>query len=127
MQRTLNRYLPGWADSPAISLLIERESLAAVVTPGSSCCFLFFCAFPSVGMASRVLGSKEIRVRTRFRLAAHAFVSKNNVSDGPTEANDDDPFDSHPQWIQLRSFVAGSLRTHSFFAIALRPRRRAFA
>lgn len=81
LQRTLNRYLPDWADSPAISLLIERESLAAVVVSWLIVLFLVLLRVSIRWYGESRLGVKEIRVRTRFRLAAHAFVSKNNVSD----------------------------------------------
>ena len=76
VQRTLNRYLPGWADSPAISLLIERESLAAVVTSLLAVLLLVLLRISVRWYGESRLGLQPTRVRTKFRLAAHAFLSR---------------------------------------------------
>jgi SAM-dependent methyltransferase len=76
LQRTLNRYLPDWADSAAISLLIERESLAAVVASMLIVLFLVLLRVSIRWYGESRLGVQAVRVRTKFRRAAHAFGSK---------------------------------------------------
>ena len=76
MRSVLDRYLPGWDDAPAISLFLERESLAAAVT---SLMILLFIVLFRVGLrwyGESHLGIRTISVRTQFRCAAHAFLSK---------------------------------------------------
>jgi SAM-dependent methyltransferase len=76
LHRTLNRYLPDWSDSPAISLLIERESLAAVVASLLAVLFLVLLRISVRWYGESRLGFQAIRVRTKCRRAARAFLSR---------------------------------------------------
>jgi SAM-dependent methyltransferase len=76
LQRILNRYLPDWSNSPAISLLIERESLAAVVTSLLAVLLFVLLRISVRWYGESRLGLRPTRVRTKFRLAAHAFLSR---------------------------------------------------
>jgi hypothetical protein len=76
LHRMLNHYLPDWSDSPAISLLIERESLAAVVASLLAVLFLVLLRISVRWYGESRLGIKKIRVRAKCRRAAHAFLSR---------------------------------------------------
>ena len=76
LHRTLNRYLPDWSDSPAISLLIERESLAAVVVSFLAVLFLVLLRISVRWYGESRLGLRAIRVRTKCHRAARAFLSR---------------------------------------------------
>jgi hypothetical protein len=74
LRRTLNRLLPGWEDSTAISLLMERESLATMV---AALILVFLLSLLRVGLrwyGERRLGIRPVRVRQQIRRAAEAFV-----------------------------------------------------
>jgi Transglutaminase-like superfamily len=76
VKKTFDRYLPGWSDSPIVSLLLERESLAAVVV---SLLFLMFVMLLRVSVrwyGETRLGIRTIRFHEQFRRAAYAFLSK---------------------------------------------------
>ena len=71
---TLNRLLPGWEDSTAVSLLLERESLATLVI---ALILIFVLGLVRVGLrwyGERRLGFRPLRVRQQIRRAFHAFV-----------------------------------------------------
>jgi Transglutaminase-like superfamily len=76
VQRTLDRYLPDWAGSTAMSLLVERESLAAAVTSFLALLFLVLLRVSLRWYGESRLGVRTIRVRAQFRRAAHAFLSR---------------------------------------------------
>jgi hypothetical protein len=70
----VNRLLPGWEDSTAVSLLLERESLATLVF---GLTLLFLLALLRVGLrwyGERRLGLRPVRVRQQVRRALRAFV-----------------------------------------------------
>jgi hypothetical protein len=70
----LSRLLPGWEDSTAISLLMERESLATMV---AALVLVFLLGLLRVGLrwyGERRLGIRPVRVRQQVRRAFHAFV-----------------------------------------------------
>jgi hypothetical protein len=74
LRDALDRVWPGWEDSTAVSLLLERESLALLVF---ALTLLFLLALLRVGLRSygeRKLGLRPIRVRQQIRRAFHAFV-----------------------------------------------------
>ncbi|MGA9461916.1 MAG: hypothetical protein WBV28_03945, partial [Terracidiphilus sp.] len=74
IRSALNKLWPGWEDSTAVSLLLERESLATLVT---ALTLLFLLALLRVGLrwyGERRLGVRPIRVRQQIRRAFHAFV-----------------------------------------------------
>jgi Transglutaminase-like superfamily len=74
VRKVVNRLLPGWEDSTAVSLLLERESLATLVF---ALTLLFLLALLRVGLrwyGERQLGLTPVRVRQQIRRAFHAFV-----------------------------------------------------
>jgi hypothetical protein len=74
IRSVLNRILPGWEDSTAVSLLMERESLATMVV---ALILVFFLGLLRVGLrwyGERRLGIQPVRVRQQVRRAFHAFV-----------------------------------------------------
>jgi hypothetical protein len=69
-----DRLLPGWEGSTAVSLLLERESLATLVF---ALTLLFLLALLRVGLrwyGERRLGFRPVRVRQQIQRAFHAFV-----------------------------------------------------
>ncbi len=74
VRNTVDRLWPGWEDSTAVSLLLERESLATLVFAFT---LLFLLALLRVGLrwyGERRLGLRPIRVRQQIRRAFQAFV-----------------------------------------------------
>ncbi len=74
LRRILNGFLPGWEDSTAISLLMERESLATMVV---ALVFVFLLGLLRVGLrwyGERRLGVRPVRIRQQIRRAFSAFV-----------------------------------------------------
>jgi hypothetical protein len=74
LRGVLNHLLPGWEDSTAVSLLMERESLAMLVF---ALTLLFLLALLRVGLrwyGERRHGLRPIRVRQQIRRALQAFV-----------------------------------------------------
>lgn len=69
----LNRLVPGWEDSTAVSLLMERESLATLV---AALILIFFLGLVRVGLrwyGERRLGVRPVRVRQQIRRAFQAL------------------------------------------------------
>jgi Transglutaminase-like superfamily len=74
LRAMLNRILPGWEDSTAISLLMERESMATIVV---ALLFVFLLGLLRVGLrwyGERRLGIRPVRIRQQVRRAFSAFV-----------------------------------------------------
>jgi hypothetical protein len=74
LRNALNMVLPGWEDSTALSLLMERESLATMV---AALILVFFLGLLRVGLrwyGERRLGVRPVRIRQQVRRAFHAFV-----------------------------------------------------
>jgi transglutaminase superfamily protein len=74
LRRALNLLLPGWEDSTAISLLMERESLATMV---AALVLAFLLGLLRVGLrwyGERRLGVRPVRIRQQIRRALYAFV-----------------------------------------------------
>jgi hypothetical protein len=70
----LDRLLPSWQNSMALSLLLERESLTTVVLA-----IVLVALFGSLRVALRWYGEKHlgvrpIRIREQFQRACHAFL-----------------------------------------------------
>jgi hypothetical protein len=78
LRGVLNRLLPSWEDSTAISLLLERESLATMV---AALILVFLLGLLRVGLrwyGERRLGVRPVRVRQQVRRAFHAFMDTEN-------------------------------------------------
>jgi hypothetical protein len=74
LRDALNLVLPGWEDSTALSLLMERESLATMV---AALVLVFFLGLLRVGLrwyGEKRLGVRPVRIRQQVRRAFHAFV-----------------------------------------------------
>jgi hypothetical protein len=74
LRRALNLVLPGWEDSTALSLLMERESLATMV---AALILVFLLGLLRVGLrwyGEKRLGIRPVRIRQQVRRAFHAFV-----------------------------------------------------
>ena len=74
LRRALNLVLPSWEDSTALSLLMERESLATMVLALS---LVFFLGLLRVGLrwyGETRLGVRPVRIRQQARRALQAFV-----------------------------------------------------
>lgn len=74
LRGVLNRLLPGWEDSTAVSLLMERQSLAIMV---AALVLVFLLGLLRVGLrwyGEKRLGIRPVRVRQQIRRAFHAFV-----------------------------------------------------
>jgi len=74
VRSVVNRLLPGWEDSTAVSLLLERKSLATLVF---ALTLLFLLALLRVGLrwyGERRLGLHPVRIRQQLRRAFRAFV-----------------------------------------------------
>jgi hypothetical protein len=73
LRHVLNRLLPGWDDSTLMSLLFERESLAAMVVTIVLVILLSILRAGLVWYGER-LGVRPIRIRQQVRRAVQAFV-----------------------------------------------------
>jgi hypothetical protein len=74
IRSVLDRLLPGWEDSTAVSLLMERESLATLVV---ALILVFLLGLLRVGLrwyGERRLGIRPVRVRQQVRRAFQAFL-----------------------------------------------------
>ena len=74
LRNVFNRLLPGWEDSAAVSLLMERESLATLVV---ALILIFLLGLARVVLrwyGEKRLGLRPVRVRQQIRRALHAFV-----------------------------------------------------
>lgn len=74
VRRILDRAAPGWEDTPFMTLLVERESFAAMV---SSFLFLVFLILLRVCLrwyGEKRLGVHSIRIRQQLLRACHAFM-----------------------------------------------------
>lgn len=71
----LNFLLPGWDDSTTLSLLLERESMAAMVTAIVVVLVLVLLRVSLRWYGEKRLGIRSVRVRTQLRHALHAFFN----------------------------------------------------
>jgi hypothetical protein len=74
LRTALDRLLPGWEDSAAASLLLERESLATMVVALAA---VFLFAILRVALrwyGEKRLGVRPVRIRQQVRRAFYAFV-----------------------------------------------------
>jgi hypothetical protein len=74
LRRVLDRLLPGWQDSMALSLLVERESLTTLVLA-----IVLVVVFGFLRITLRWYGEKHLSVRPihfreQFQRACHAFL-----------------------------------------------------
>jgi hypothetical protein len=74
LRKTLDFLLPGWEDSTTVSLLVERESLAAMVAVIVIVLFLGLLRVSLRWYGERRLGIRSVRVRAQLRRACQAFL-----------------------------------------------------
>jgi len=72
-RKTLNFLLPGWDDWTTVSLLLERESLAAMVFAIVVVLFLMLLRVSLRWYGEKRLGIPSVRVRVQLRRACQAF------------------------------------------------------
>jgi hypothetical protein len=74
LRRILDRVVPGWEDTTSTTLLVERESFAAMV---SSFLFLIFLILLRTSLrwyGEKRLGVHSAHIRQQLRRACHAFL-----------------------------------------------------
>jgi len=74
LRAALNRVFPGWEDSMTVTLLVERESFAAMFTGTLAVLFLVLIRIFLRWYGENRLGMSPFRIRDQVRRAAHAFV-----------------------------------------------------
>ena len=74
LRKTLDFLLPGWEDSTTVSLLVERESMAAMVAVIVVVLFLGLLRVSLRWYGERRLGIRSVRVRVQLRRACQAFL-----------------------------------------------------
>jgi hypothetical protein len=74
LRSVLDRLLPGWQDSMALSLLLERESLTTVVLAIVLVVLFGFLRVALRWYGENHLGVRPIRIREQFQKACHAFL-----------------------------------------------------
>jgi len=74
LRMALDRLLPGWEDSAAASLLLERESLATMVVALAAVFLLVILRVALRWYGERRLGIRPVRIRQQVRRAFYAFV-----------------------------------------------------
>jgi hypothetical protein len=73
-QRILDRAVPGWEDTPFMTLLVERESFAAMVSSFLVVIFLVLLRTVLRWYGEKRLGVRSVHIRQQLRRAAHAFL-----------------------------------------------------
>ena len=73
LRRTLDRFAPGWEDSAGLSLLLERESLAAEMASIALLLAAGFWRFSVRAYGERRLGVRPVRIRAQARRAFQTF------------------------------------------------------
>jgi hypothetical protein len=73
-QRILDRAVPGWEGSPFTTLLVERESFAAMVSSFLLVIFLILLRTALRWYGEKRLGVRSVHIRQQLRRACHAFL-----------------------------------------------------
>jgi hypothetical protein len=73
-RRILDRAFPGWEDTPTMTLLVERESFAALVASFLLVIFLVLFRACLRWYGEKRLGVHSVRIRHQIRRACHAFL-----------------------------------------------------
>jgi len=74
LRRILDRAFPGWEDTPTMTLLVERESFAALVASFLLVIFLVLFRAGLRWYGEKRLGVHSVRIRQQIRRACHAFL-----------------------------------------------------
>jgi hypothetical protein len=74
LRRILDRVVPGWEDTATMTLLVERESFAALVASVLLVVFLVLLRASLRWYGEKRLGMPSVRIRQQLRRACHAFL-----------------------------------------------------
>jgi hypothetical protein len=74
----LNRLIPGWEDSMTMTLLVERESFAAMITGILLVFFLLLLRYSLRWFGEARLGIRAVRLRSKIYRAGMAFLDPAN-------------------------------------------------
>jgi hypothetical protein len=75
LRKVLHFLLPSWEDSPTISLIMERESLAAMIVAITIALFLAVVRISLRWYGEKYLRIHSVRIRQQLRRAYQAFLS----------------------------------------------------
>lgn len=75
LRDTIDRIAPSWADSPFVTLLVERESYAAVVAAISLVIFLLLARISLRWIGEHRLNLRLLRARSQFQRSVAAFFN----------------------------------------------------
>ncbi len=75
VRKALHFFLPGWEGSAMISLIVERESLAAMIAAIMIALFLGFVRIVLRWYGEKYLQIHSVRIRQQLRRACQAFLS----------------------------------------------------
>jgi hypothetical protein len=74
LRRILDRAFPGWEDTTTVTLLVERESFAAMTAAFLLVIFLILLRACLRWYGEKRLGVHSVRIRQQIRRACHAFL-----------------------------------------------------
>jgi hypothetical protein len=74
LRRILDRAFPGWEDTPTMTLLVERESFAAMTASFLLVIFLVLLRACLRWYGEKRLGVHSVRIRQQILRACHAFL-----------------------------------------------------
>jgi hypothetical protein len=74
LRRTLDRFAPGWEDTTSTTLLVERESFAAMVASFLLLILLILLRTALRWYGEKRLGVHSVHIRQQLRRACHAFL-----------------------------------------------------
>ena len=74
LRRILDRVAPGWEDTTSTTLLVERESFAAMVSSFLLLIFLILLRIALRWYGEKRLGVHSVHMRQQLRRACHAFL-----------------------------------------------------
>jgi hypothetical protein len=75
LRKTLNLLLPGWEDSPVVSLFVERESFAAMIVSFLILLLLILARVYLRWLGESLLGLRTLHIRQQMRRAVSAFMT----------------------------------------------------
>ena len=75
LQRVLQFFIPAWENSATVSLILERESLAATVVVVFIAVFLGLVRITLRWYSEKYLNVHPVRMRQQLRRAVQAFLS----------------------------------------------------
>jgi hypothetical protein len=78
LRTILNRLVPGWEDSMTMTLLVERESFAAMIAANLLVIFLLLLRFSLRWFGEARLGIRATRLRSKIYRAGVAFLDPAN-------------------------------------------------